>query len=214
MKERTRTALTLAVTAILLGFIGAVFWWQDLQYSLPTPRPASLYQTPEGTKVQLNPELRAQIRESGLPVLLHFFNPKCPCSRFNLDHLRYLIQKYRGSVQVIAILQGDAHEDLLPSFEKLQIDIPAVADPSGGIALELGVYATPQAVVLDRAGRLFYRGNYNTTRYCTNRQTEFARIALDAALAEWEPPFRGSPVTSVVYGCPLPASRRRLPEQQ
>jgi hypothetical protein len=213
VKERTRTALTLAISAILLGFIGAVFWWQDLQYSLPATRPSWLQQAPEGTRVRLK-EIGVQITESRQPVLLHFFNPKCPCSRFNLDHLRSLTQKYRGSVQVIAILQGDAHEDLLPAFEKLQLGIPAVADPSGKIASELGVYATPQAVVLDRAGRLFYRGNYNTTRYCTNRQTEFARIALDAALAERKSPFLGSPVTSVAYGCPLPANRRRALERQ
>ena len=213
MKERTRAALTVAITSILLGFIGAVFWWQDLQYSLPTPRPEFLDQVPEGTRVRLNPELRFLITESGQPVLLHFFNPKCPCSRFNLDHLRYLVQNYRGSVQVIAVLQGDAREDLLRAFEKLHLGIPAVADQSGAIASSLGVYATPQAVVLDHVGRLFYRGNYNTTRYCTNRQTEFARIALDAVLAGQISPFRSSPLMSVAYGCPLPAKKRRLEQQ-
>jgi hypothetical protein len=204
-----RIVLTMSTTAALLGFIGAIFWWQDLQYSLPTPRPDFLRQKPIGTLIDLPSAIRERTTEARKPLLLHFFNPNCPCSRFNLDHVRALVKKYRGSVSFVAVLQGDAGERLLPAFNNLKLGIPAIEDAAAKIAGELGVYATPQAVIVDHAGQLFYRGNYNTNRYCTNRQTEFARLALDAALAGEEPPDTPT-AASVAYGCPLPANSSRL----
>lgn len=209
VRKWTGTLLTLGATGALLAFVSAVFWWQDLQYSLPTPRPASLHQKSIGTLVDLPSAIRAHITRLRRPVLLHFFNPNCPCSRFNLDHLRLLVQKYRGAVEFVAVLQGEPGDGLIAAFESLQIGIPGTADPEGKIAAALGVYATPQAVIVDRNGRLFYRGNYNLNRYCTNRQTEFVRIGLEAALAN-EQPLAVTAAASVAYGCPLPSNRRRL----
>lgn len=42
----------------------------------------------------------------------------------------------------------------------------------------LGVYGTPQAVIPDGEGRLYYRGNYNRSRFCPQEWTEYVRLTL------------------------------------
>ena len=47
-----------------------------------------------------------------------------------------------------------------------------------------------------------YRGNYNVTRYCRERETEFARLAIESVLSgRTPPPFPAAATTA--YGCPL-----------
>lgn len=201
MTERGKTVVALVACAGLFGFIGWVFWYQDWRYSLPTPKPPGIEQPSVGARLRLS----GLLPESGSrPVLLHFFNPSCPCSRFNLAHVRELIGRYGSQAQFIAILQGeDDAEALTAAFRNLDLGIDGIADSTGAIAAAAGVYSTPQAVILDRRGSLYYRGNYNTTRYCTNKSTEFARIALEAALAERAAPGF-APLALTAYGCPLP----------
>ena len=76
-------------------------------------------------------------------------------------------------------------------------------DP-GPLAHAVGIYSTPQAAVLDADGGLFYQGNYNLTRYCRDRETEFARLALERLrLGAPAPQFVSA--ATVAYGCPLPS---------
>jgi hypothetical protein len=191
--------------------MGAAFWPQDWQYSLPTPRPRDLHQPAIGERVAL--DRKVSITQIGnTPVFLHFFNPACPCSNFNLDHVRDLIRKYGRRVRFVAVLQGDEDEEhLQQTFRNLDLGIDSVTDVSGAIAGSIGIYSTPQAVLIDRDGRLFYRGNYNYSRYCTLPETEYARIALDAMLAG-EPPKLVPAAASVAYGCPLPKRKKSTGE--
>jgi hypothetical protein len=66
-----------------------------------------------------------------------------------------------------------------------------VLDADGSLAKRVGIYSSPQAVVVTAAGALYYRGNYNLARYCTDVRTEFARIALEHVLdggPKYDPP--------------------------
>jgi hypothetical protein len=202
-----RIAATLISALVLLCCAAAAFWYQDLQYARPTPRPAGLTQIPPGNQ----PDIIGLIPVSASKPkarLLHFFNPHCPCSRFNLDHLRYLVQHYSPQVQFVAVLQveKDEYADALEEFRDLDLNIPVVIDTAGLIAERCGVYSTPQAVVLDDNFQLYYRGNYNKSRYCTDASTDFARIALDSVLKGAEPPVFEQKEATVSYGCELPAN--------
>jgi hypothetical protein len=207
MPTRLRSTLAGLTALVLLTAIGGVFWLQDWRYSLPTPRPEGWRAVAVGTRVALPSEVEA-LRQArpGAPVLLHFFNPDCPCSRFNLDHVRQLIQAHGGEAIFVAVLRDGPAGTLKRKFEALELGIPAVLD--AGLSDALGVYSTPQAVVLDGAGRLYYAGNYNLTRYCRDRETEFARLALEGVRAGAPPPSFESAAT-VAYGCPLPPRTRR-----
>ena len=214
ISENGRVALTLGAVAALFGAVAAAFWFEDWRYSQPTPRPASLRQVPVGQLVRLDgaaalvPELDRS-RADGKPVFLHFFNPGCPCSRFNLGHLRQLVQEHGGRARFVAILQGDTPQALKQGFAKTGLDMESVVDTDGRIAARMGVYSTPQAVLLSPSGGLVYRGNYNSARFCSTRATEYARIALESYLAKGSTPLAPRAAT-VAYGCPLPSNTQVL----
>jgi hypothetical protein len=63
-----------------------------------------------------------------------------------------------------------------------------------------GVYSTPQAVLLSSEQEVLYKGNYNTSRYCSNTKTEFVRLAIEQALTE-KP--KSAIYSGVPYGCPI-----------
>jgi hypothetical protein len=196
--------LLLAATLAAAAFAGivALFWLQDLQFSRPTPVPAGWVDVATGTPVLLPARIDALRRASGdRPLLLHFFNPTCPCSRFNLEHVQRLLQAYGDRVTFVAVLAQDAPATLVAAYERLGLAMPYHVD-DGRLAAAVGAYSTPQAAILDAQARLVYRGNYNVTRYCRDRHTEFARLALDHLLTgQPRRPFPAAATTA--YGCPL-----------
>lgn len=202
-----RIALAAAGSLLLLGAAVGVLWWQDWRYSLPTPRPADLVQVAVGTRLGIRDLSQVAGLHPGRPILLHFFNPRCPCSRFNLDHIRALQQQWSSRVDFVAVVQGVPRKDTDRALERLGLTMNAIADPDGRIAGECGVYSSPQAVVLDPQGRLYFRGNYNAGRYCTDASTEFARMALDSLSAG--APAPNFPGAGIAYGCELPSRRTR-----
>ncbi len=185
--------------------VGFVFWQEDLRYSLPTPRPADLIQLPVGSTWNYGAWGSALSLTTGAdapPVLFNFFNPACSCSRFNLDHLQELQTRFGERVRFVAVVQStEAVEATEKRLKDLGLDMPYVLDQHGSIAAEVGVYATPQAVLVDPMARIQYRGNYNASRYCTDPQTEYVRIALEALLGSEPATVPETPA----YGCELPS---------
>jgi hypothetical protein len=83
--------------------------------------------------------------------------------------------------------------------------VPVLLDADGSLAKQLGVYSSPQAVLVQSTGALYYRGNYNLARYCTDARSEFARLAIEHLLAgdaSYDAPVQAR----VAYGCPLPST--------
>ncbi len=64
-----------------------------------------------------------------------------------------------------------------------------------------------QAALIDPDGRLYFRGNYNKSRYCTLKNSNFARMAIDSLLAGAPAPGLGELATKS-YGCELPEPER------
>lgn len=191
-----RRLLVIVTAGAALIAMGAIFWHQDLRYSLPTTPPPGLVQVPIGAIVAL-PAPLTTAASGGKPLLLHFYNQDCPCSRFNRDHLRALHRRFGEAVQFVAVVEsagGEATGSGVP--------MPHVLDRGGALAAAFGVYSTPQAVLLDGERRLRFRGNYNTSRYCTARQTEFVRLALEALLGHR--PLARDAEAELAWGCPLP----------
>ncbi len=192
-----------ACALVGLGAIGAAFWEVDLKYSTPTPRPASLAEVEPGAQLELPADLERFLRSAPGPTLLHFFNPQCPCSRFNLEHVIELARRFEGRARVLAVLAEG--EEAADAVEALSEHFPARVDSGGRLAEALGVYSTPQAAIVGPDLRLYWRGNYNRTRYCVEPNSEYARIALEAALAGRSAPQFDSRAT-LAYGCELPGA--------
>jgi thioredoxin-related protein len=183
---------------IILVAIACLFWYNDYVYSLPTPVPAGYIKVNTGQQIRLNETVMPR---NGKPLLLHFFNPDCPCSRFNIKHFKSLVQAYSDRANFVVVLMNNRKYTTKQVKDKFDLTVPVTNDAS--LAAACGVYSTPQAAIVDTQGKLYYRGNYNTTRYCTNTKTEFARMALDALLSH-QTAIHFNRLAVTAYGCSLP----------
>lgn len=197
-----RIVAVVLVNLLLVAIIGYTFWEEDWKYSQPTPRPDGLVQPELGTRISLPPAL-ASLRQAGRPLFLHFASPKCPCTKFNLDHIRRLTQRFQNRVDFVTVIQAAETPESRQDFDKMHLAMPVVFDRNGDLGGVLGVFGTPQAALLDAEGRLYYRGNFNRSRYCVDASSEYARIALESLVSGRSlPPM--PPEASITYGCPLP----------
>jgi hypothetical protein len=71
-----KKALVITWLILLLGAVGVIFWYTELQYQLPTPIPQNYKAVNPGALVKFNSKLEANPNK---PLFLHFFNPRCPC---------------------------------------------------------------------------------------------------------------------------------------
>lgn len=180
--------------------VAGIFWHTELVYSKPTPIPEQFTAVSEGSVIQLALENGLHSRK---PRLIHFFNPDCPCSRFNVQHLQSLVNKYGEQVDFSVVVLTDKTYSEAEIRDRFDFTVPISFDAS--IADRCGVISTPQAVILDSDARLFYRGNYNKSRYCTDVKSDYARIAIDSLLAG-ESTIGMNPLAKVAYGCALPSA--------
>src|SRR5690606_30553026 len=84
-----------------------LFWYNDLQYNLPTPVPEKYDPVEPGERVSLKGKLDI---EQGKPVLIHFFNPSCPCSRFNIKHVQSLIRYYKDRMSFAVVVLSKTND--------------------------------------------------------------------------------------------------------
>ena len=193
-----RKSFVIGWLVILLFVIGAVFWYNDWQYQLPTPVPSNYKPVAHGERVSFNSRIRSQ---SNKPLFLHFYNPECPCSRFNKKHFQSLVRKYEKKIEFVVVVLSEKHFTREYIQQKIGLDIPVTFDES--IAKRCGVYSTPQAALIDNQDKLYYRGNYNASRYCTEEKTAFARMAIDGLLdSETLQVMNAKALKS--YGCTIP----------
>jgi len=194
-----------AVICIILLFSGIaiLFWYNQWQYSLPTPMPQRYRAVKLKEHIDLSGKFQAE--KSG-PVFLHFFNPDCPCSRFNMPHFKLLAKKYGDKMNfAVVVITKDKNYTQKYIREKYDLNVPVLSDST--LAAACGVYSTPQAVLLDERSTLYYRGNYNRSRYCTDKKTYYAQMAIDSLLAQQQQPAFNKQAL-IAYGCSLPNCKK------
>lgn len=192
-------ALRKILASLLIGTvalsIGILFWQMELKYVKPTPVPENYQEVFVNTRVYIGDSANTALTK---PIFYHFFSTDCACSRFNLDHFNQLKKRFSDQIDFIVVIP--AEDDLAearPYFEgKTQI----IRDENNQFALATGVYATPQAVLITTDYQLYFRGNYNRARYCTDPFSNYAQMAVDSLLAHSSPPDFG-PLASISYGC-------------
>jgi hypothetical protein len=194
--------ISAGILLIATSSIAFIFWNQEMQYALPTPIPVGYKPIFTGQFVNL-PE--KNVFSDNQPILLHFFNPDCPCSRFNIKEFMTMAEAYQDKISVYTIIPEDS--DIERARRLTDNKFPVLVDTQGKFSSVCGVYATPQAVLLNKDHQIFYKGNYNISRYCTDKKTAFAAIALQRMLSGQTPPVFGKEATTA-YGCPL--SRKDL----
>ncbi|MET0242652.1 MAG: redoxin family protein [Flavitalea sp.] len=186
------------LTALTAGIV-AVFWYSEWKYQLPTPVPENYVAVATGTKIA-KPEAISSANHKR-PFFIHFFNPDCPCSKFNVPQFRTLVNEHKNDMDFMIVVLNNEKYSADQIRKKFDLDVPVSFDTS--LATTCGVYSTPQAVLVDENSNLYYRGNYNKTRYCTDKKTSYAAMAIEAVLAKKHSlNFDKSALTA--YGCQLP----------
>ena len=188
-----------SVLAIIFIVIGLLFWYNEWKFSLPTPIPAAYHSVKIGEHINLPADFN---KKNNGPVFLHFFNPDCPCSKFNVPHFNALAKAFGSQIDfAVVVFTKDKTYTADAIREKFGITTSILFDTS--LAAKCGVYSTPQAVLIDNNQRLYYRGNYNRNRYCADEKSNYARMAIDSLLSnKHQPDF--NPFALTAYGCPLP----------
>ena len=193
--------IVLSWLCLLLFMAGGLFWYCDWIYLQPTPVPPNYKPVNIGQLIQVGLPLKYESK----PVFLHFFNPLCPCSRFNIPTVKRLYKLYGAQVNFVIVVMSNRSYTVQEIQDKFDLAIPVVFDR--GLALQCGVYSTPQAVLLDARHKLYYRGNYNNSRYCTDEKTNYAKIAIIKLLSGVAPPAF-SAIALKAYGCSLPGCKK------
>lgn len=192
-------AVSIILIAIFSG-IAAIFWYQEGQYLLPTPVPKNYVAVAPKAAITIDTS-RLHLTSNEKPTLFHFFSPDCPCSRFNLKHFLSLHKKYKHEINFYAVVADD--EEASSAKEMLDPDVHIFIDKDKRLATACGVYSTPQAAIVQADQTLFFRGNYNRARYCTDKNSNYVQMALDSLIAKKAPP-QFSPLATNSYGCTLP----------
>ena len=123
-----RIGAALAINIALLAVIGYAFWLEDWRYSLPATSPEGLVQPPLGSLLPLPPSIAA-LKHSGRPLLMNFANPECPCTQFNLDHVRKLEQTFGSKVDFLTVLQSDSDlSEARAEFQSMHLRMPVMYD--------------------------------------------------------------------------------------
>ncbi|MBS1662858.1 MAG: redoxin domain-containing protein [Bacteroidetes bacterium] len=196
-----RKGLVVALLILIFAGIAGIFWYNEWRYSLPTPVPAHYRDVQHGTLVSLPSS--AQQLLTGKPLFLHFFNPDCPCSRFNMPQFKALVKEYGSRTNFAIVLMSPKKYSPAQLQQKFDLPYPIPVLQDSAIAVACGVYSTPQAALIDTGRRLYFRGNYNRSRYCSDEKTGYARLALaDLLNHNYSPIF--SPLALKAYGCQLP----------
>jgi hypothetical protein len=187
------------ILTMVFSAIVSIFWYQELQYLLPTPVPENYRVILPDAVINFDKETLLT-QQHTRPKLLHFFNPHCPCSRFNLTHFHALKRKYHDQVDFYAVVTGQ--QKIAPAKKLLEEGIVIVVDEGEKLAKACGVYSTPQAAVIKTDNKLYFRGNYNRSRYCVDQNSNFVQMALDSLVAQKMSPDFGVLATQS-YGCSL-----------
>jgi hypothetical protein len=139
----------------------------------------------------------------GLPTLVVFVHPRCPCSRATLSELNLVMNRLHGRLTASVVFMRPT--DLPGSWTRTATwrrarEIPGVtvvADRDGLEARRFGAATSGQAVVYDRAGRLAFNGGITASR--GHEGDSDGRRRLVSALAD----DGADPSTSRVFGCAL-----------
>jgi hypothetical protein len=141
-------------------------------------------------------------------VALVFLAAECPLSRAVLPALDAFAARYsKEGVHGIA-LRGIVPREttgspVLKAMRREQgIRFPLVGDPDLALAKALGAHVTPEALLLDSAGRIVYRGAIDDRAADLRRKRPRAtRAHLDTAAAQWREGRPMEPAAKRAVGC-------------
>ncbi|MDH5602350.1 MAG: hypothetical protein OEY51_00325 [Cyclobacteriaceae bacterium] len=198
-----RVLLLSGILGVIFSAIFYLFWTNEIQYLAPTKRPENYVQVNISDSTTLKGILG---NKDDRPTYIHYYNPYCPCSKFNYGYYSEIAGKYRDRFNMYLVIR-EMDEDVIDKIrESVTGNTTVIIDKNGEIARQTGVYSTPQAVLLNTDYTLYYRGNYNRSKYCTVKDYNYAEMAIDSLLSGRPAPLFDHFATTA-YGCSLEKER-------
>lgn len=141
-------------------------------------------------------------------ITLVFITPDCPIANFYHPTLRKLGDEFADRGIPLYMIHSDPEVTVDAAqrhVEKFKIAAPVILDHDQSIARRVGAKVTPEAIIVDRAGKILYRGRIDNFYEALGRKRRAAtehdfRDAL-AAVADGQP--IANPVTKAL-GCHIP----------
>lgn len=142
-------------------------------------------------------------RKQGMPTLMLFIHPQCPCSRATIEELSNLLAQTPREVDTVGVFirpadfeDGWEQTDLWTKFSG-QPGARVMADPEGSETRRFGAATSGFTMLFDVEGKLVFSGGITS-----GRGHQGSSVGKDAIL-HWlhgeEIEIRESPV----FGCPL-----------
>ncbi|HYN84543.1 MAG TPA: thioredoxin family protein [Pyrinomonadaceae bacterium] len=135
-------------------------------------------------------------------TVIIFVSTKCPVSNAYNERMRKLAEEYRAKgVNVIGVNANapETPDEIKSHAAEQKLSFLILKDAGNKIADRLGASVTPEAFVLDAAGRLVYRGRIDNSRNGDSITNQELRDAIEAVIA-------GKPVEKPevrAFGCSI-----------
>lgn len=126
-------------------------------------------------------------REAGTAAVFVFTRVDCPISNRYAPELRRLADAFEASgFRFVLVFPNPdvSAEEIRRHLSDYGYDLPALRDPDQRFAAATGAETTPEAVVLDAAGRLVYRGRID------DRWVAFGRLRSEPTRRDLEEVLR------------------------
>lgn len=194
--RRTRQVAA-AIFAVWIIATGYAFW--HFQFSQLRP-----FTPPQNDRAFFDGEVISKRIESlpiapaGAATLIHFWDPACPCSRFNDDHLRALVEQYApNGIEVLVVPAPGAP---IPSTGTLQARYGTAVRLAAPELRALRPPSSPAVAVVDNKEQLAYFGPYSTDGLCSADGGGFVEAVLDNLLAGRQ----SRQFNTLAFGCYCP----------
>ena len=189
------------VAGLLVLLFAAVSWFVRLtQYkSVPGPSASAPLRWPAQSALR---------RDAGLPTLVLFAHPKCPCTSASLSELRAALSGFGGRVQAIVAFSapvGAERDWQTTGAWQAAREIPGVVtvlDPDGAETARFGAKTSGHVVLYGAEGALLFSGGITASRGHEGDNPGRARVR---ALLE-DPRAAGG--KTPVFGCELVEATR------
>jgi hypothetical protein len=146
-------------------------------------------------------------RAAGLPTLVLFAHPRCPCSRATLGELAKLMTECRGRLTATVLVlrpsgmaSGWERTDLWYSAARIP-GVSVITDPGGVESRRFGAATSGQVVLYGANGTLLFAGGITESR--GHEGDNAGQSAVTSLVLGSTSSAPAHPVHTPVYGCPL-----------
>ena len=121
-------------------------------------------------------------KKTGAISVVHFWNPDCPCNRFNESHVKKIITDYaEKNVQFTIVVSGQSAKVRNQRYEQAKeiFSHPSVKEIRNDWPMQKGPPSSPAVGVLNSDGELIYFGPYSLGARCAPDKAKFVETVLD-----------------------------------